>query len=202
MTKIYLVRHGEVENPKGVEYMRLPGFFLSERGIKQIEKLNKYFQNKKISKIYASPLERTRQSAKIISGGEIPIEYTKELLEANYKLWQGLKWDERDQKLVKEFTKDPIKVSTILGESLEAIQKRVVNEILRIAKKHRGENIVCVFHADPILTAKFYFEGINLSKIKNAPVNHASITTITFNNKLECEKVEYKEIVKADGYRK
>ena len=33
--KIHLVRHGEVENPKGIIYGRLPGFHLSERGQRQ-----------------------------------------------------------------------------------------------------------------------------------------------------------------------
>ncbi len=202
MTKIYLVRHGEVDNPGGVEYVRLPGFFLSKRGVKQVERIKEYFKDKNISKIYSSPLERTRQTSKIISEGELPIEYSKELLEANYKKWQGLKFDERDKDLVKEFYKDPIKVSTHLGESLEIIQKRVVAKIMRIAKKHKGENIICVFHADPILTARFYFEQKPFTHIKGTSVNHVSITTITFDDKLECKEVEYKEIIKADGFRR
>lgn len=202
MTKLYLIRHGEVNNPEGVEYMRLPGFYLSERGIKQIQKVRDYFRDKNISKIYASPLERTRQSAKIISDGEITIEYSKELLEANYKLWEGLKYEERDQKLVKEYYKNPIKVTERLGEPIGEIQDRVVKKLIQIAKKHKGENVICVFHADPILSARLFFENKSLMLIKNIPVNHASITTITFDNKLECTQVEYKEIVKAEGWRK
>lgn len=202
MTKIFLIRHGEVENPNKVEYVRLPGFGLSERGKEQAEELRQVFIEKNnVSAIYASPLKRTKETASILSGGKIPIKYSRELIEANYKKWQGMKREERSKKDIEGFLKDPVKYSAILGESLYCIQKRVVGEIFEIVKKHEGENIALVFHADPILTARLFFEERPLSDLIGIEVRHASVTTLVFDDELKCSNVEYKEYVKAEGWR-
>jgi broad specificity phosphatase PhoE len=63
--RIHLIRHGEVHNPGGVLYGRLPEFRLSERGHQMAELAAKDLleQERKIGAIYASPLLRTRESA-------------------------------------------------------------------------------------------------------------------------------------------
>jgi len=202
MTKIFLIRHGEVYNPNDIEYIRLPGFKLSERGVKQVEKLRKVFIEKNnISIIYSSPLRRTKETSKILSNGQIPIRYADELIESNYKKWQGLKRDERKKEDIEAFRKDPIKFSATLGESLLCIQKRVVDKIFDIVEKHQGQNVALVFHADPILTARLFFEERPLSELMSLSVKHASVTSIIFDNKLKCKKVEYNEYVEAEGWR-
>lgn len=63
--RVHLVRHGEVHNPEGVLYGRLPAFNLSERGVRMAElaaaelsRLNHAYR-----RLLASPLDRTQQSA-------------------------------------------------------------------------------------------------------------------------------------------
>jgi len=67
--RIHLVRHGEVHNPEGVLYGRLPNFGLSDLGHKMAlaaaEDLKA--QGRRIAAIYCSPLQRTRESARPIS---------------------------------------------------------------------------------------------------------------------------------------
>src|SRR5258708_4717920 len=63
---IYLIRHGEVHNPEGIIYGRLPNFGLSEKGKMEVEKTAEFLKNKEIDDIYASPLDRAKQSAEII----------------------------------------------------------------------------------------------------------------------------------------
>lgn len=64
-SRLHLVRHGEVFNPKGVLYERLDGFELSETGHKMAEAAAKELasQGRQISRLLASPLLRTQQSA-------------------------------------------------------------------------------------------------------------------------------------------
>jgi broad specificity phosphatase PhoE len=66
--RIHLVRHGEVNNPEGVLYGRLPNFGLSHLGHKMAlaaaEELKS--QGRRISGLYCSPLQRTRESAEPI----------------------------------------------------------------------------------------------------------------------------------------
>jgi broad specificity phosphatase PhoE len=78
-SRLHLVRHGEVFNPQGVLYERLDGFELSDTGHQMAEAaaLELANQGREITKLLASPLLRTQQSAAPISkrfGLEIGIE--------------------------------------------------------------------------------------------------------------------------------
>lgn len=198
-TNIYLVRHGEVENPKDVEYMRLPGFGLTENGKKQAETLKEFFEDKKIDVIYSSPLKRTKDTAKIISAGKIPVKYNKGIIEVNYKKWQGKKRSERAY--LKEYRKDPVKYSAVLGESLHHVQRRIIKELCEITEKNRGKNVIVVFHAAPIITARLFFEKRPLSDFHQVIVKHASVTLISLDNELECRGVTYSEYAKAKEWQ-
>lgn len=67
-SRLHLVRHGEVFNPNGVLYERIEGFGLSDLGhqmaMAAAEKLAS--ENRNITKLFASPLQRTKESARPI----------------------------------------------------------------------------------------------------------------------------------------
>ena len=67
--RIHLIRHGEVHNPDGVLYGRLPNFNLSARGAQMAQKAadDLVHQGRKYSALFASPLTRTQQSAEPVS---------------------------------------------------------------------------------------------------------------------------------------
>ncbi|MEB4614672.1 histidine phosphatase family protein [Leucobacter sp. M11] len=67
--QLHLVRHGEVHNPDGVLYGRIPGFRLSERGHEMAEAaaLELAGSDRKVARLFASPLERAQQSARPIA---------------------------------------------------------------------------------------------------------------------------------------
>jgi len=61
--RIHLVRHGEVDNPEGILYGRLPGYRLSERGHEMARLAADSLAARPITRLVASPLQRTRESA-------------------------------------------------------------------------------------------------------------------------------------------
>jgi probable phosphoglycerate mutase len=65
-TKIHFVRHGKVDNPRGVFYGRLPGFALSEEGRHHAQAAAEALQGKPLAAVHSSPLLRARQTAEII----------------------------------------------------------------------------------------------------------------------------------------
>ncbi len=195
MTIIYLIRHAEVENPEGIEYMRLPGFGISAFGEKQATKVGKKLRELGLDRIYASPLERTKETARIISDGTIPIRYLEDIIEVNYHKWQGIKKDDRDPGQVEGYAKDPVKYSAILGESLTEVQHRMKRALFGIIEKHPGERIGVVTHAAPVIVSRLLFEGKSLMEFNKCWVDFASVTTITLDSELRCEKVEYHEYV-------
>src|ERR1039458_5450147 len=80
-TRLYLVRHCDVANPRGVLYGYLPGFGLSEKGLAQAESLGQRLGGQPIRVIRTSPLERARQTTSIIArhldGPEVVVEDRK-----------------------------------------------------------------------------------------------------------------------------
>ncbi|XPP26629.1 MAG: histidine phosphatase family protein [Leucobacter sp.] len=67
--RLHLVRHGEVDNPEGVLYGRLPGYELSPLGHRMAEAAAETLSaaGRPVSALIASPLERAQQSARPIS---------------------------------------------------------------------------------------------------------------------------------------
>lgn len=194
-TKIYLVRHCEVENPNHIYYVWLPRFNLSKTGEFQAQKLKEFFANKKIAEIYSSPLLRARRTAKIVAGNK-KVHYSRQLTEANYKKWQGLSAKDRPYKELRDYISHPEKIN-YLGEKLAAVQDRMIKEITKLAKRHPGKEIIIVSHADPIISARLFYEGRPLGIINKITLKNASITSLSFNEKLECKQVKYLEIVPA-----
>src|SRR5437879_13615625 len=62
-TIVHLVRHGEVHNPQGVLYGRLPGYHLSTRGEQQAIIVAEFLAERDIVHVAHSPLQRARQTA-------------------------------------------------------------------------------------------------------------------------------------------
>jgi broad specificity phosphatase PhoE len=60
---IHLVRHGEVFNPDHVLYGRIPGFGLSDLGRRMAKESADSKIGHPITRLYASPLQRTQESA-------------------------------------------------------------------------------------------------------------------------------------------
>jgi broad specificity phosphatase PhoE len=84
---LHLVRHGEVHNPAGVVYERLPEFRLSERGGAMAAKTAEWLADRPVSRLIASPLLRTQQSAQPIADTfGLPIEPDERVIEAGNRL--------------------------------------------------------------------------------------------------------------------
>jgi broad specificity phosphatase PhoE len=60
---VHLLRHGEVHNPDGVLYGRIPGFGLSELGERQAVAAAEYLAKRPLGYLVSSPLERAQQTA-------------------------------------------------------------------------------------------------------------------------------------------
>ena len=63
VTVVHLMRHGEVHNPEGVLYGRLPDYHLSELGKEMAERVADHLSGRDITHVVASPLERAQETA-------------------------------------------------------------------------------------------------------------------------------------------
>jgi broad specificity phosphatase PhoE len=61
-TTVHLLRHGEVHNPTGILYGRMPGFLLSDLGHAMARRVADTIADRDIVQVWASPLERAQQT--------------------------------------------------------------------------------------------------------------------------------------------
>src|SRR5688500_7963630 len=82
-TIIHLLRHGEVHNPRGILYGRLPGYRLSEDGVLMAKAAAKWFAGRPVTALFSSPMERARQTAEPLAEAfALPVTVDERLNEA------------------------------------------------------------------------------------------------------------------------
>lgn len=156
-SRIYLVRHGEIKNPKNIIYGYLP-LPLSKKGIAQSKKAGLFLKRKNIGVIFASPQKRAQQTAKIIKkliDSKIKIITDKDLHESAFgHFTEGLSKQEAMEKYPKQcrlYHRQPAKSNA--GETFKKMAQRMLKAIERGIKKYPGQNLVFVSHQDPIVAA-------------------------------------------------
>ncbi len=149
-TIVYLIRHGDVENPEGLTYGRERDVHLSKIGIRQIESLVTRMKHtdRSIDFLYSSPLTRTVQTAEIIAQayGGTHIMKTDDLLETESANFAGrpLAWMEKIGDIYAAQGQD----YTI--ESPEAMARRITEAVTRSRLMHPGKTMVFVGHGHPL----------------------------------------------------
>ena len=147
------VRHGEVHNPDQVIYSGLPGFGLSDLGRSQATAVGEALRGIRLAALYASPLDRAMETARVIAelvGAEVvPDERLHE-----WRHWQqfaGLTWEQLRtdaREAWDAYTSDPGSVTT--GESLEQLADRVDAWLADVEAEHPSGVVLAVSHLEPL----------------------------------------------------
>jgi len=182
MTTILLVRHAVNDYVKtGKLAGWIKGIHLNDMGITQADALGKRLADAPLDYIYASPLERTMETAKAIEQHhpQLKIEQNMEIGEVKYGDWEGMKLDTlRKRKMWSVVQEYPSRAVFPNGEAMRDVQMRAVNEIERIIKKHPSETVVIVSHADLIKMVLAHYLGMHLDNFQRIMVSPASISTL------------------------
>ncbi|NLN97362.1 MAG: HD domain-containing protein [Eubacteriaceae bacterium] len=140
MKTLYLIRHGHVAFPDNVRlcigHTDLP---LSDRGKKQATDLYKYFKDKNIL-VYASPLQRAKQTAAILAGPNRSIQTVETLMELDMGEWENQPLKSIQKTLISE---------PVQGEKRGDALLRMQSGIAQILEENKTNNcdILCVAHA-------------------------------------------------------
>ena len=178
---IILVRHGHTPTTGKILPGRAKGLHQSELGKEQASKVaTNLSMLDNVTAVYASPMERTLETAKpIASAFGLKVQRNRGLIEADFGKWTGRKLSDlrklSDWEIVQ---KNPSLFRFPDGESFIEIQSRMVETITRISDKHRGEIVIAVSHADTIkafLTAMLgtpldLFQRLHISPCSVSPV--------------------------------
>jgi probable phosphoglycerate mutase len=184
-TTVLLIRHGENEWTESQKLAgRTPGVYLNEYGRQQAEALGKRLAEAKLNAIYASPLERTMETAQAIAQHhqQLEVKAYPGLLEVDYGEWTG----EPIKKLAKTkawpvIQSYPTGAGFPGGETMFEMQARCVQEINRLVTCHPGETLAVVGHADLIKAAVAHYLGTHFDLFQRLVISTASITAISFS---------------------
>lgn len=184
MTTLYLIRHGEndfIRRRKLAGW--LPGIHLNRLGRAQAEALVGLLEDTRLEAIYSSPLERARETAMPLARSQhLPIRRRAALGETRYGRWEGQSLARlQTHGLWKQVQTTPSLVTFPGGESFRLLQARVVGELERILRQHRGA-VACFSHADPIKLALAHYLGQPLDLFQRLVIEPASISTVVLQD--------------------
>jgi broad specificity phosphatase PhoE len=164
LTIVHLLRHGEVHNPEGVLYGRLPGYRLSDLGRAMAERIAEHLADADITHVVSSPLERAQETAspaaKVLG---LPVSLDERLIEAG-NFFEGKTFGVGDGALYKPSVwvhlRNPLRPSW--GESYKEIASRMLAAVDSARVAARGHEALCVSHQLPIWTARSAATGRRL----------------------------------------
>ena len=182
MTTILLIRHAVNDFVKtGKLAGWIPGIHLNDEGRAQAEALGKRLAQAPLRHLYASPLERTMETAQAIQQHHAHLEIieNEQIGEVRYGDWEGQKLTTlRRRKMWAVIQEYPSRAMFPNGETMRAVQTRAVNEIERLVKLHPREMVAVVCHADIIKMVLAHYLGIHLDNFQRLVVLPASISAL------------------------
>lgn len=159
MTIIHLTRHGDVHNPEQIYYGRIPNYRLSDLGRKQAQSAGHFLSDKPISAIFASPQQRTQETAGIINEQFVGLNITtEERLNEVYTPYDGITLDELIARNFDMYTDTQPPYEQPID-----IQNRVLDFMHHICKTYPKQEVVAVSHGDILVFAYMYAKQAELN---------------------------------------
>jgi broad specificity phosphatase PhoE len=194
-TVVRLLRHGEVHNPNGVLYGRLPGYQLSDLGHAMAQRIASYVTGEDITHLVSSPLERAQQTAAPSAAAlSLPVTIDDRLIEAG-NVFEGKTFGVGDGSLRRpahwRYLVNPLRPSW--GEPYTVIAERMMGAIAAARDAARGHEALCVSHQLPIWTARSFATGRRLwHDPRKRQCALASLTSFTYDGD-DLVSVSYEE---------
>ena len=180
VSTIHLVRHGHHALLGKRLCGRMPGVQLDDLGCRQMSRCAELI-GRAPQTLQSSPQRRAQQSASIL-GWHLgtPVEIVPAVDEVDYGEWTAMefaalegdpqwkRWNSR-----RGGSRPPG------GESMRALQRRIVQHLEELRRLDGDRTVVVVSHAEPIRAALLYYSRIRLDDFLSIDVAPASISTLS-----------------------
>ena len=181
---MHLLRHGEVHNPTGVLYGRLPGYHLSKLGQQMAQRIGDAIGDRDITHVVASPLERAQETARptAVARG-VDIVTDARVIESS-NIFEGRRFSVGDG-IIKRPSSwrhlwNPMRPSW--GEPYKAIVARMMAAVYDARDSARGHEALVVSHQLPIWTTRLHVENRSfLHNPRNRQCTLCSLTSLVFD---------------------
>ena len=184
-TVVHLLRHGEVFNPGGVLYGRLPGFRLSELGEQMAVRAADALEHRDVTLVVSSPLERAQQTAAPVAvKHRVRVAIDDRIIEAD-NVFEGSRVGVGDGVLKNpkawRHLWNPLTPSW--GEPYVEVAGRMRAAVAAARSAARGHEAVLVSHQLPIWIARLDAEQRRfVHDPRKRQCGLASLTSLTFDD--------------------
>lgn len=152
--RLLFVRHGHRrgDDPENLLMVGQADLPLSEEGYRQASVLGRALADEDLAAAYASPLQRTAETARVLLDGRpVPLEHRRDLLEIDCGRADGLEVDKVKELYPAEWAANERQDDDAFrwpgGESYGELRRRVLDACDAIAARHPGETVLVVSHS-------------------------------------------------------
>ena len=149
-TRIFLIRHGATILSAEDRFAGATDVPLSDEGRQQAERLAVRLRGEELVALYASPLGRTIETARIVAEPHgIDVQPVEGLREISHGHWEAMTRQDVEAKFPEEaleWEKDPYSFAPAGGESGLAVTARALPALIEIVRAHPGCNVAVVSH--------------------------------------------------------
>jgi len=189
-TRLYLIRHGQVEGHESKRYNGQGDVGLTPLGEAQFGLLRVRLEKKPLTAVYTSDLRRCRFGADLIGAAhQLTPVVQPELRELHIGAWEGMTWDEIRERYPREWQArldDLVQYRVPEGESLQELADRVLPKMREIIARHPGEEIVLVAHGGVNRVILLDAIGAPLGKMFNIEQSFGCLNIIDYHADGNC----------------
>lgn len=184
-TRLFLIRHGATVLTAEDRFAGATNVQLSEEGRCQVGKLAERLCGEKIAAVYASPLDRTMETARILAAPhELEVQPRDGLKEISHGRWEQHTRAEVDAMFPEEaaaWEEDPFTFAPQGGESGLAVTARSLPVLMEIVRNHPGETVAVVSHKATIRLLLSSLLGFDPRRYRdNLDQNPAALNIVDF----------------------
>lgn len=150
VTRLHLIRHGATTLSAEDRFAGAVDVPLSDEGRAQAARLGERLATTKLGAVYASPMSRTMETARLVGKPQgLEPKPADGLREIAHGHWEGLRRQEVEERFQAEYDaweEDPFTYAPPEGETGLSVMARALPVIREIVLRHPGENIAVVSH--------------------------------------------------------
>jgi alpha-ribazole phosphatase/probable phosphoglycerate mutase len=183
LSRIYLVRHGQINGYEKIPVVGHTDVDLTETGILQMEQIAERLRLVEIKAIYASDLKRSATGARLISRShDVPVHFLPELREMYFGDWEGLTLTQIQDRYPEELKKrqnDLVQYEIPGdGESIGHFSERILQCFEGILAEQKHNDFVMVTHSGVNRVILCKALGLNLSQLFNIHQGYGCLNII------------------------
>lgn len=187
VTRVFMVRHGATVLSAEDRFAGATDVALSDAGREQTRRLSERLRREKIAAVYASPLGRTVETARILVAPHgLELRIRDGLREISHGRWEQMTRREVEEQFPEEaaeWEKDPFTFAPVGGESGLAVTARALPVFIELVRAHPGENILVVSHKATIRLLLSSLLGFDPRRYRDVlDLNPASLSIVDFKD--------------------